>query len=76
MHSFNAIGLRFNKYELIYMSITIFIQLFYSIIQPILFKKYQFLPLIMFSVYCAIGFIYFWYKLYLTFYEYYNLVNG
>ena len=71
---YNKTGLTFDLFQKIYLFMSIFIQLFYSIIQPILFKKYSFLPLMLFSVYSGIGNIYCWYKLYKTFYLYYDLI--
>ena len=33
------------------------------LIQPLFFRRYQFLPLMVWSVYCTLGMLYFWYKL-------------
>ena len=55
-------GLALNIWVKLYFIGMIFVQLFYAIIQPIFFKKWEFAPLMLYSVYSAIGCVYCWYQ--------------
>jgi len=69
-----AIGL--TLLERIYLYGLILIQAFYSIIHPLLFHdKYPFLPLLLVSVYCAIGLFYVWVRQLLYFIQTPILIN-
>ena len=55
-------GLALNVFVKLYLIGLMFVQLFYGILQPLFFKRYQFLPLMLYSVYSAIGCVYCWYQ--------------
>ena len=67
-------GLGTTKLQWFYISGFAVIQMVYSVIQPVFFPKYEFLPLMMFSVYSAFGFMYCWYKCYRLVLETINIV--
>lgn len=74
VNMFEKSGLNISKIQWLYLSGFIGLQLFYSIIQPIFLPKWQFLPLMLFSVYSAFGCLYCWWKCYQLFFHTLDIV--
>ena len=68
-------GLNLNSKYKFYILGLISLQIFQSIIQPLFLPKYEFLPLMYFSVYCACGFIYCWIRSYQVFKQMYDSLD-
>ena len=73
-NNFVQSGLGISRMQWLYLSGFAFIQMVYSVIQPMFLPKYEFLPLMMFSVYSAFGFLYCWWKCYRLVLETINIV--
>ncbi|ETO05969.1 putative dolichyl pyrophosphate Glc1Man9GlcNAc2 alpha-1,3-glucosyltransferase [Reticulomyxa filosa] len=68
-HRYAETGLNLHFFEWLYLFGFAGVQLFYSVIQPLLFPRWEFLPLMFFSVYSAFGCCYAWRKCYRLFQE-------
>jgi len=77
LHHFKQSGLNLNlslNPTSLYLFGFVALQLFYSVLQPLLLPRYQFAPLMLFSVYSAAGCLYAWFKCYRLFFETMNIV--
>jgi alpha-1,3-glucosyltransferase len=58
---------RWNIAERLLLIGLIAVQIFFSVVHPLLYKQLEFLPLLITSVYCALGVTYFWAVYYVKF---------
>lgn len=74
MNFLSVNGLKLSVMHWLYICGVICVQIFFSVLQPLFFVKWEFLPLMFYSVYGSIGFIYCWYRCFRLFQDTQNIV--